>query len=141
MSFEFPSNNLSQADLEASNQKPVYAAVAVGLVLATGGVILRFIARRKSKKASYGWDDYMIVIALVSALRLHHTPRSRAPRRGCGGSTNVRTASDSPLCARRRHPSVRDKIWTWPTSARCAFHCRSLPESKYLPCWVAVALD
>lgn len=131
MSFELPSNNLSQADLEASNQKPVYEAVAVSLVLATGGVILRGIARRKSK-ATYGWEDYMIVFALVSSLKLRHTPHPPAPLRSYGGSTNVWTALDSSLCARHRHPSVRDKIWTWPTSARCAFNSRRLPESKCL---------
>ena len=78
MSLEFPSGNLSQADLEASNQTPVYVAVPVGLVLATGGVILRCIARRKSKY-TFGWDDSTIVFALVSCFLLtppaHCRPR------------------------------------------------------------------
>ena len=67
MSFQLPTNKFSQADLEASNKKPVYIATAVGLVLATGSVILRAIARRKSK-AEFSWEDYAIVFALVSLL-------------------------------------------------------------------------
>ena len=67
MSFELPPNTLSQAELEASNKNPVYVAVAVGFVLATGGVILRCVARRKSE-ATFGWDDYTIIFALVSSL-------------------------------------------------------------------------
>ena len=67
MSFEPPTNNLSQSDLEASNKQPVYVTVAVSFVLATGSVILRGVARHRSK-ASFGWDDYTIVLALVSFL-------------------------------------------------------------------------
>ena len=70
-----PPNNSTPAELEASNKKPVYVAVAVGFVLATGGVILRILARRISKrrtsKANFGWDDYTIIFALVSSLFLH----------------------------------------------------------------------
>ena len=66
MSYNSPSNGFSKADLDASNKSPVYVAVAVGLILATGGVILRVLARRKSK-ATLGWDDYTIVFALVSS--------------------------------------------------------------------------
>ena len=66
MPFE-PSTQFSRSDLEASNKKPVYVAVAVGFALATGSVILRGVARRMSK-ASFGWDDYTIVLALVSFL-------------------------------------------------------------------------
>ena len=76
MSFEIPSGGLSQADLDASNQTPVYVAVAVGFVLATGGVILRCIARRKSK-STFGWDDYTIVFALVSCILLPPSARCR----------------------------------------------------------------
>ena len=66
MSLQGPTN-LSQADLEASNKKPIYVATAVGFGLATGSVILRGLARRKSK-AFFGLDDYAIVFALVSLL-------------------------------------------------------------------------
>ena len=72
MSFALPANKLSQADLEASNKKPVYVATAVGFALATGSVILRGIARRKSR-AKFAWDDYTIVFALVSLLPLDPT--------------------------------------------------------------------
>lgn len=64
MSFGLAPNQLPQADLQASNKSPVYVAVAVGFVLATGGVVLRCLARRKSQ-ATFGWDDYTIIFALV----------------------------------------------------------------------------
>lgn len=64
MSFGLAPNQLSQTDLQASNKSPVYVAVAVGFVLATGGVVLRCLARRKSQ-ATFGWDDYTIIFALV----------------------------------------------------------------------------
>lgn len=66
MSFELPPNHFSQADLDASNKSPVYVAVAVGSFLATVGVILRGLARRKSE-ATFGWDDYTIIFALVNS--------------------------------------------------------------------------
>lgn len=69
MSFQLPSNSLSKVDLEASNKSPVYVAVAVGFVLATGSVILRCVARRNSK-TSLSWNDYTIFFALVSSLAL-----------------------------------------------------------------------
>ena len=72
MSFELPTSNFSKADLEASNKKPVYVATAVGFALATGSVILRGIARRKSK-TPFAWDDYTILFALVSLLPFHQT--------------------------------------------------------------------
>ena len=72
MSFELPTKIFSQADLEASNKKPVYVATAVGFALATGSVILRGIARRKSR-AKFAWDDYTIVFALVSLFPLDRT--------------------------------------------------------------------
>ena len=79
MSFELPTNNFSQADLEASNKTPVYIAAAVSFALATGSVILRGIARRKSR-AKFAWDDYTIVFALVSLFPLDQaiitTPQS-----------------------------------------------------------------
>ena len=70
MSFQLPPNDFTPAELEASNKKPVYVAVAVGFVLATGAVILRILARHISK-ANFGWDDYTIILALVSSLFLH----------------------------------------------------------------------
>ena len=70
MSFELPTNDLSRSDLGASNTQPIYVAIAVGFVLATGSVILRGVARHRSE-ASFGWDDYTIVLALVSSLIFH----------------------------------------------------------------------
>lgn len=72
MSFELPPDSLSQAELDKSNKTPVYVAVAVGFALATGGVILRAVARRKAK-TTLGWDDYTIILALVRlfAFRSH----------------------------------------------------------------------
>ena len=66
MSLRRPTN-FSQDYLEESNKTPIYVASAVGLGLATGSVIVRGIARQKSK-AFFGWDDYTIVFALVSLL-------------------------------------------------------------------------
>ena len=69
--MSFPTDNLSQADLEASNKTPVYVATAIGSALATGSVILRGIARRiarRKSKAKSSWEDYTIVLALVSLL-------------------------------------------------------------------------
>ena len=70
MSFELPPNSLSQAELDQSNKSPVYIGVAVGFVLATGGVILRAVARRKAK-TTFGWDDHTIIVALVCSRSLH----------------------------------------------------------------------
>lgn len=79
MSFKLPTNNFSQADLEASNKRPIYVATAVGFALATGSVLLRGLARRKSR-ARFALDDYTIVGALVSFLLLDQiiiaTPQS-----------------------------------------------------------------
>lgn len=75
MSLEQPPNSLSQANLDASNKSPVYVAIAIGFALATGGVILRGLARCKSK-AAFGWDDYSIIVALVSCPTPHFSLRS-----------------------------------------------------------------
>ena len=64
MSFQLPPNDFTPAELHESNKKPIYAAVAVGFVLATGAVILRVIARRISN-AKFGWEDHTIIFALV----------------------------------------------------------------------------
>ena len=66
MSFQLPPNDFTPAELKESNKKGIYAAVAVGFVLATGAVILRVIARRISK-GKFGWDDYTIIFALVKS--------------------------------------------------------------------------
>lgn len=83
MSFELPTNTLSPADLEASNKTPIYVAVGVGFVLATGGVILRLAARRKSK-AALGWDDYTIVLALFLLYALDITTILTTAKYGLG---------------------------------------------------------
>ena len=71
--FQLPPNTSSQTDLEASNKKPIYVAVAVGFFLATGAVTLRGVARRKTK-ATFGSDDYTIVFALVYSPAPHVLP-------------------------------------------------------------------
>ena len=77
MSFQLPPDDFTPAELKESNKKPIYAAVAVGFVLATGAVILRAIARRISK-ANFGWDDYTIIFALVNSFSF---PSSRIQSR------------------------------------------------------------
>ena len=134
MSFKLPANNLSQADLEASNKTPVYVATAVGFALATGSVILRVIARRKSK-ANLGWDDYSIVFAIVSLFHLVEPislPLSDPPTVVSTEALILRTTLDSSLCAGHRYSSVCGKVWAGPTSARCPFHYDTLSESKCL---------
>ncbi|KAM0803703.1 hypothetical protein BDR22DRAFT_902287 [Usnea florida] len=59
-----PPNTFSSAELGASNKHPVYIAVIISLVLATGAVLLRGKARHMSK-AAFGWDDYSIIFALL----------------------------------------------------------------------------
>ena len=68
-----PPNTFSSAELGASNKHPVYIAVIISLVLATGAVLLRGKARHMSK-AAFGWDDYSIVFALVSSYTLFSAP-------------------------------------------------------------------
>ena len=133
MSFELPSGRLSQADLDASNQTPVYAAVAVGFVLATGGVILRYIARRKSK-STFDWDDYTIVFALVSCILPYFlpspgaTPHSDQHPQAYRRSAKLSTTLDPSLCARHLQPSICRQVRTGPTSSRGAFDCHPFPE-------------
>lgn len=83
MSFELPPNNFSQAELNASNKSPVYVAVAVGFAFATGSVILRTLARRKSK-ATFGWDDYSIIFALSLLYALDVSAVLSAAKYGLG---------------------------------------------------------
>ena len=74
MSIQLPPNKFSAAELEASNKHPIYIAVTISLVLATGAVLLRGKARHMSK-AAFGWDDYSIVFALVNFLQPVLYPR------------------------------------------------------------------
>ncbi|KAM0793996.1 hypothetical protein BDR22DRAFT_877109 [Usnea florida] len=83
MSFQLPPNDFTPAELAASKKAPVYVAVAVGFVLATGAVILRVLARRISK-ASFGWDDYTITFALLLLYALDISTVISAARYGLG---------------------------------------------------------
>ena len=133
MSIKLPTNNFPQADLEASNKKPVYVATAVGFALATGSVLLRGIARHKSR-ADFAWDDYTIVFALVSLLPLDQTiittPKPTNPNYVCR-SAKVRPVLGSPLCAGRHHCPVRGQIRIGSASACCSSQDRPLPEGSY----------
>ena len=135
MSFESPSNSLSRVDLEASNKSPVYVAVAVGFVIATGGVILRGVARRKSK-TPLGWDDYTILLALVSYNILYtlYPACFLLPRPQLRGkpSEALKGGLDAPLRPKHLHASSCDKIRTRPTSSCCTFHGRCFPKGWYL---------
>lgn len=126
MSFQLPSNTLSQADLDASNKSPVYVAVAVGFLLATAGVILRAAARRKSQ-ATFAWDDYTIIFALVSS------PAPPSPT-AVYTADALRLALDPSLCVRHLLPPLGGKVWTGSTSSRCHFHRGSISKSRHLPC-------
>ena len=53
-------------ELAQSKAHETYISVAIVTVIATVGVILRFISRKKSK-AALSYDDYTIVLALVGS--------------------------------------------------------------------------
>ncbi len=55
---------LPPAELAASEAKTIYAAIVVVTLIATAGVILRFVSRARSN-TKLAWDDYTIVAALV----------------------------------------------------------------------------
>lgn len=55
----------SSANVNGSQTKEIYGAVITITTIATVAVILRIVARRKSE-ASFSYDDYSIVLALVS---------------------------------------------------------------------------
>ena len=56
--------NFTPEQLAESRAGNIYATVASVTVVATIAVILRLIARRKSR-SSFSYDDYFIVLALV----------------------------------------------------------------------------
>lgn len=56
---------VSSANGSGSQTKEIYGAVTTITIIATVAVILRIVARRKSE-ASLSYDDYSIVLALVS---------------------------------------------------------------------------
>ena len=51
-------------ELAKSEAPAIYASMAVTFVIATLAVILRYVARVRSK-AHISWDDYTILLALV----------------------------------------------------------------------------
>ena len=51
-------------ELGQSKAPQIYIAVGIVTVIATAGVILRFVSRRKSNTA-LSYDDYTIALALV----------------------------------------------------------------------------
>lgn len=64
-----PDGGFSPAELAQSEAPTIYASIAVVTIIATVGVVLRFVSRAHSKtKISY--DDYTIVLALVHFLAL-----------------------------------------------------------------------
>lgn len=54
-------------DLSDTYRPSLYAAAIVTYILATGAVILRFIARRLTH-LNYWYDDWLIVVAWVRGL-------------------------------------------------------------------------
>ena len=60
----------STPDGRDSQTKEIYGAVTTITIIATVAVILRIVARKKSE-ASLSYDDYSIVLALVSILPFH----------------------------------------------------------------------
>ncbi|KAL2038945.1 hypothetical protein N7G274_008285 [Stereocaulon virgatum] len=54
---------LSKEELAQSEAHGIYSSIAIVTVIATTGVVLRFLSRRKSK-AGLSYDDYTIIAAL-----------------------------------------------------------------------------
>ena len=63
----------TKEELAQTEAHSIYASVAIVTIIATVGVILRFISRNKSK-TRLGYDDYTILLALVCYAWLQHTP-------------------------------------------------------------------
>ncbi len=57
-------NGFTPEELAQSEAPRIYIALGIVTVIATVGVILRFISRRKSNTA-LSYDDYTIALALV----------------------------------------------------------------------------
>ena len=53
-------------ELAQSKAHEIYISVAIVTVIATVGVILRFVSRRKSNTA-LSYDDFTIILALVGS--------------------------------------------------------------------------
>lgn len=65
--FTSPPAKLSPAALAASEASSIYAALATVTIIATAGVVLRLVSRRKSNTKLW-WDDWTIVVALVNRI-------------------------------------------------------------------------
>lgn len=62
--YQSPQFEFTPAELAQSKAAPIYIALGIVTVIATVGVILRFVSRRKSNTA-LSYDDYTIALALV----------------------------------------------------------------------------
>ena len=62
---------IPSADDGNSQSKAIYGPVITVTILATIAVVFRFMARRKSE-AAISYDDYSILLALVSIPSLTH---------------------------------------------------------------------
>jgi hypothetical protein len=59
-----PDGGFTPSELASSEAPTIYASIAVVSVIATVGVVLRFVSRAYSK-TTLSYDDYTIVLALV----------------------------------------------------------------------------
>ena len=59
-------NGFTPEELAQSKASLIYTSIAIVTVIATVGVILRFVSRRKSDTA-LSYDDYTIALALVGS--------------------------------------------------------------------------
>ena len=57
-------NGFTPEQLAQSKAPQIYTSLAIVTVIATVGVILRFVSRRKAK-TTLSYDDYTIALALV----------------------------------------------------------------------------
>lgn len=64
--YQRPQLHFTPEELAQSKAPSIYIALGVVTVIATVGVILRFLSRRKSK-TTLSYDDYTIALALVGS--------------------------------------------------------------------------
>lgn len=62
---EYPKDLLKISYLNHSRVPDIYASCIVLIVLTVFAVLLRCMARRKTKQ-NFGWDDYTIMLGLVT---------------------------------------------------------------------------
>jgi hypothetical protein len=111
----------SKEELAQSEAHGIYASIAIVAIIATIGVVLRFLSRRKSK-AGLSYDDYTIVAALVYCIGI-------GPPRAERTLTILKVIFIWPQhISHPRHSA----LWPWPASTSCEPHSAAqFPEGQW----------